>query len=73
MFATISLFLAIANNTSREFSMTYQEILKRFFKDIPVIFNADIGHVSPRMTIINGAYTKIKAKNGKGKINFQLI
>lgn len=57
----------------REFSMTYQEILKRFFKDIPVIFNADIGHVSPRMTIINGAYAKIESKNGKGKINFELI
>lgn len=56
----------------REFSLTYQEAIKRFFKEIPVIFNADIGHVPPKMTIINGSYAHVQAKNGKGKIKFEL-
>ena len=55
-----------------EFCITYQEALKRVFEDIPIIYNADIGHVSPKMTIINGAIAKIECKDGKGKINFEL-
>ena len=55
-----------------EFSLSYQECIKRAFKDIPIIFNADIGHISPKMTIINGAIAKIECKDGKGKINFEL-
>lgn len=39
---------------------------------IPVIFNADIGHVSPRMTIINGAIAHIISSGGKGTISFKL-
>lgn len=56
-----------------EFCITYQETLKRAFGDLPIIFNADIGHVSPKMTIINGSIAKIECKDGKGKINFKLI
>lgn len=55
-----------------EFCVTYQEALKRAFKDLPIIFNADIGHVAPKMTIINGSIAKIECKDGKGKINFEL-
>ena len=40
--------------------------------DIPIILNADIGHVSPRMTIINGAISNITVEKGKGTINFKL-
>ena len=39
---------------------------------IPIILNADIGHVSPRMTIINGSIATVESVDGKGKINFQL-
>ena len=55
-----------------EYCTTYQEALKRIFDDIPLIYNADIGHVSPKMTIINGTLAQVKAKNGKGKISFEL-
>ena len=41
--------------------------------NVPIIINADIGHISPRMTIINGSIANIISKNGKGKIKFQLI
>ena len=52
--------------------MTYQEALKKVL-DVPVIFNADIGHVAPKMTIINGSIATITSSNGKGTITQELI
>lgn len=53
--------------------LTYQEALKKAFNDnIPIIFNADIGHVAPKMTIINGSIAHIISENGKGTISFEL-
>lgn len=37
--------------------------------NVPVIYNADIGHVPPQMQIINGAYGKVEYKNGGLVIN----
>lgn len=52
---------------------SYKDNLKRLFKnEIPIIFNADIGHVHPQMTIINGSIAKILCNNGKGEIEFTL-
>ena len=48
--------------------MTYQNALKKVFRNIPMAFNADIGHVVPRITIINGSIAHIVCKNNKGKI-----
>lgn len=53
-------------------SVTYEDALLKVFSDIPTIFNADIGHVSPKMSLINGALTKIKCKDGKGILEFKL-
>lgn len=39
---------------------------------VPIIINADIGHVAPRMTIINGALASITSEAGHGKISFYL-
>lgn len=57
------------------YDIPFKEAILRVLEDlkIPIIINADIGHVSPRMTIINGAIAYIKSKNGKGKISFELI
>ena len=52
--------------------MTYQDALKKVL-DVPVIFNADIGHVAPKMTIINGSIATISSSNGKGTITQELI
>lgn len=49
----------------------FVELLKRCF-DIPFIMNADIGHVRPAMTIINGAIGHIKCADGKGEISFEM-
>lgn len=52
-------------------SMTYQKALQKVFPNIPIIYNADIGHVAPKMTIINGSIAHISSKNGKGRIELQ--
>lgn len=49
-------------------SMTYEKAFYETFKDIPVIIEADIGHVAPKMTIINGCIGHITYENQKGKI-----
>ena len=40
--------------------------------DCPFIFNADIGHVKPCMTIINGSIAHLKCSNGKGSLSMSL-
>ena len=40
--------------------------------NLPIIYNADVGHVPPQMTFVNGAYAEIKVVNGKGEITMNL-
>ena len=40
--------------------------------NVPIIYDADISHKGPSMTIINGAIAKVDCKNGKGSIKFEL-
>ena len=54
-----------------EFAMTYQGALREAF-DVPIIFNADIGHVYPKMTIINGSICHVTCSNGSGSLEFEL-
>ena len=49
-------------------SMTYEKALREIFGDIPIIMDADIGHVAPKMTIINGSLGHVTFKNNKGII-----
>ncbi len=46
--------------------VTHQYAILEILKDlnVPIIFGADIGHVPPVMTIINGAYAKVQSKDG---------
>jgi len=39
---------------------------------IPVIFNVDIGHVAPQITMINGALAEVYCSDGKGEITINL-
>ncbi|MCI5774147.1 MAG: LD-carboxypeptidase [Erysipelotrichaceae bacterium] len=52
--------------------LTYFEALKMALPDIAIISEADIGHTKPRMTLINGSYATICAKNKTFTINFEL-
>lgn len=56
------------------YDISFKEAITHSLKElnIPIIINADIGHVSPRMTIINGAIATITSENGKGTIDFEL-
>ena len=51
---------------------TYQDALKKIFGDIPIIFNADVGHVCPKMTMINGALVDISCIDEYGIVKFSL-
>ena len=59
------------------YALNYGAVLQCFalkkVLDVPVIFNADIGHVAPKMTIINGSIATISSSNGKGTITQELI
>ncbi len=56
---------------SSETGMTYEEAITRALSDIPVIFDADVGHTNPSFTMINGAMMDLTYKNGKGRISFR--
>ena len=45
----------------------YLELLRMAF-DIPVVFNADIGHTEPTMTFVCGVNTTLEVSGGKGVI-----
>lgn len=41
--------------------------------DIPIILNADIGHLAPQIPIITGSIIEVNSKNGKGSIKNILL
>jgi flavorubredoxin len=54
-------------------SMTYEEaILRALGTEVPIVLDADVGHVSPRMTVINGAIGHLTARDGKGSLAMTL-
>ena len=40
--------------------------------NIPIIYDADISHKGPSLTIINGSIARVECNKGKGKIEFRL-
>ena len=57
-----------------DYETTFNDAVKIVLKDlnIPVICDADIGHVSPQMAIVNGAILKITSENSKGIVETNL-
>ena len=49
----------------------FAELLKDDF-DCPFVLNADIGHVKPCMTLVNGSYANIKCRDGKTELTMEL-
>lgn len=51
---------------------SYQETVSYMLRDVsvPMIFDADFGHVAPRMTMINGALASVSCAEGNGKIEY---
>lgn len=54
--------------------ISYHATIKKVLGNlnIPIIYDADIGHVSPMITLINGSITTFKYKDGKCKIITEL-
>ena len=54
--------------------MYLEEIIEKSIGslDIPIILDADIGHVMPQLAIVNGAIINVISENGKGVIETKL-
>lgn len=50
----------------------YNDALMKIFGDIPMVSETCIGHVFPKMVIINGSYATIEVDNISGNIIFEL-
>lgn len=50
----------------------YKDALLKIFKDIPIVTEACIGHIFPKMVIINGSYATIEVTGERGIINLEL-
>lgn len=35
---------------------------------LPIIYDADVGHVPPQITFVNGAHGRVSVENGKGRV-----
>ncbi|MBR3881704.1 MAG: LD-carboxypeptidase [Clostridia bacterium] len=57
-----------------DYETSFNDAVKKSLEElnIPVICDADIGHVSPQMSIVNGAVLKITSENGKGRVDTYL-
>lgn len=53
-----------------DYDLTYIDAVRESLKDlnIPIICDADIGHLAPQISIVNGAILEVQYKEGKGKI-----
>ncbi len=58
--------LYIRNDYNIEYNETVKDVLGDL--NIPIICDADIGHVSPQIATVNGAILKITSQNGKGVV-----
>ena len=61
-----------ANNTSE---LSYLEVLKQGMEglNIPVVYDADIGHKPPNMTLINGSFAELSLTKGKATLTQHLV
>lgn len=62
-------------DASGENDLSYAEALHWALDDltVPVVFDADVGHQPPQMTLINGAMAKVSYENGRGRVEQRLV
>ncbi len=63
------------DNTAKN-SLSYNEVITDFFKELglPLIYDTDIGHQQPNLTVINGSLVEFSVnENGKGKFISNLV
>ena len=52
--------------------VTYIEAAQKILGDAPMVFDADVGHVAPKFTLINGAIGELEVFDGKGQLKMIL-
>lgn len=59
---------------SSDYEIAYKEAVEAVLGelDVPIVFEADIGHKAPRFTMINGAKAEITVENGKGSMRMTI-
>ena len=57
-------------NASPVIDLNQYDVTKEILRDlnVPIIMDADFGHLAPTFTLISGAYVEIESKDGKGSI-----
>lgn len=55
--------------------LSYEEVLQNIFAnlDIPVIYDVDIGHVPPQLSLVNGIFAEVFLERGKGRVIQKLL
>ena len=64
-----------SGNNNSFLGYTIEEVLKDSVISklgFPIIYDVDVSHKGPCLTIINGAIATVESKDGKGKISFDL-
>ena len=58
-----------------EEDFTYTDALERIatLTEVPIVYDADIGHVPPQMTFVNGAFAELNVAEGKAIMTTKLI
>lgn len=51
-----------------DYGLAYRDAALEALGDIPLVLDADTGHVKPQMPLVNGAMTKLTVKDGGGKV-----
>jgi muramoyltetrapeptide carboxypeptidase LdcA involved in peptidoglycan recycling len=64
---------AVMDNHGKSISSTEAFIEVAESLTIPVVYDVDIGHLSPNMTLFNGAYAEVFVCDGVGQIKQSLI
>ena len=59
---------------SSDYEIEYREAVESVLgaMGVPIVFEADIGHKAPRLTVVNGAKAEITVKDGRGHIRYQM-
>ncbi|WP_062264353.1 S66 family peptidase [Endozoicomonas arenosclerae] len=63
------------SGTSHDQSLSYQQAMGYVLQDleIPILYDVDIGHLPPNLTLINGAFANVFHTGDKGRIKQKLI
>lgn len=56
---------------STHVGLSYAEAITSALPHLPLVLEADVGHIPPRMTVVNGAPATLRAADGAGTLTMQ--